>query len=227
LNKFILLFASILPYSAPAAEIQSKVTIATDYIYRGKSKTDLSPVVQGDLRFGIPWGLAYSLGASNIGADSNRGIELSTTFSQQQELSPLFTSTIAATFYHNPYASLADTWDFSGALTFKNLLRFAAHYAPKFFGTASAASYFTLEGTILLSERAHFYMIPSMGYNYFANEIQVGNRHYWDGRIELVRRLPTHHLGLFFVDTSRIVIDAYSYRKKAKDQSFGAFVTVF
>ncbi|MBI4214968.1 hypothetical protein HY546_03150, partial [archaeon] len=180
-----------------AAEgLSSRATVSTSYQYRGTTKTDFGPALSGEFAYGLPWGFNFALGAGNVGADEARGIEYHTALTQSGQIIPVISYQLKAEFYHNPFTVAADTPNFGVEVKAFSYLALGAEYSRKFFGRGTSSTYCYLAGDFPLLAQQHFYLLPSVGYSRFGNEVQAGNKNYVDYRIAFAHQKDGQELEL-------------------------------
>lgn len=176
MKKFVMMGLMVLSASPAFAKISSKVTLASDFNWRGLSITGDAPVVQGGINYMHDSGLIAGLFASNqsvitgLASDYNAGTAgylLNPYVMYGKDLGDINVS--AGLIYYNfsPGASHANGLEavVSAAMHGAKL---ALNYMPNYFGTGTSDLYANL--SYKLEVEKDFGVLAAVGYTMFGDE---------------------------------------------------------
>jgi uncharacterized protein (TIGR02001 family) len=226
LNRCLFIGSLFFSQNIFASHISSKFMIVSDYVYRGVTRTDHGPSVMGDLHYNFDFGLSAGASAANVGADEARGMETRIDLSYKQMFHPLLGLRLMTEFYHNPYATNAESRNFELGLILSKYFELSASYIPKYFGSGASSLYFQATSSVEVLPSESLFLNLSGGYSKFKEETRIGSTSYFDYRVALHKKMKESEVGLFWVGTNRRIVDGVAIDKPAKDEGFGATYTI-
>lgn len=219
-------FLLLLSQAIYAGQTLTDFNIVSDYVFRGKTRTDHSPAVKAGIHYAFDFGFSFGASAGNVGAGDARGMEGIIDLAYNYSFDDIFSILAAGKFFHDPFSSKADTFDYSVGVGITKYLRLTAAYSPAYFASSTNAKYFLAEGTYEVLPSDHLFVDASLGYSKFGNEAWAGNKNYLDYRLTIHRQELMYDLGIFFVTSNRRLYDANRVDEIAKDFGFGASCTI-
>ncbi len=219
-------FLLVLSQTLYAGQILTDLSLVSDYIFRGKTKTDHSPAVRAGMGYAFDFGFSFGASAGNVGADDARGMEGIIALDYVYNLNEIFSLMGGGKFYHDPFSSKADTSDYSVGIGISKYLRLSAFYSPSYFAAGTDAKYLLAEMIYEVLPTNHIFIETSAGYNKFDIEAFVGNKNYIDYKMTIHQQEQMHDIGIFFVGTNRRIFDGQKVDEPAHDFGFGATCTI-
>ncbi len=218
LSFFIYALTSSLTF---ASGLTSKLSLVSDDILRGLSKTDHSPALRGSMQYHFDMGLGFGLAMANTGADEARGMETQIEIIYSYSCLDKLDLFITPKFFTNIFTPSTDTFIVQAGFVVAKFIKLSQSYSPKYFGRASSSSYTLLEAWFddLLVQGFQLYL--SAGYSIFSKETFAGNKNYLDYQVALRHSWHQHKIGLFLVGSNRQIVDVMGLNKAARDLSYG------
>jgi len=167
--------------------VAANLAFSTDYIFRGISRTEGKPAVQGEFSYLAESGYYGSLWGSNIAYAGS--IELEASAGLRRALTEVVDYDIGLSYFNYPGSSSTDTVELRAALEYAGIRGGVAH-TNDYFGTGARSHYFSLGYERALIE--NLYLGLNLGFSEASDDI-FGDR---DSYRDLGVRLSASAVGL-------------------------------
>ena len=222
ITKIVTIYSCFLLAGIAEAESLSshaEMTLDSNYIYRGKTRTDHAPSVNGSIHMIGFSQFELSSYVSNTGADEARDVEVHQSLANFNTIGDFFGYKLGIEYFASvisgggttvqPFLEL-DLW----------FLNLQLAHAEKFFGTRTSTQYISAGCELPLNSKIA--IIANAGYSRFENSVRAGNKNYADARVSL--RYSGQNLNsieLYAIHTNRVIVDGKENEEKADDKMLG------